>query len=203
MARFWLTWTSGSILGFAAGFAGMFVLVGVLTGDEGPEAWGIPFEVAFPLVIGLGGLAMAAVQYSILRRRLDGAGRWIPATALGLLVGVGILMALTALGGEAETLAGSVVTGAIHGAVVGAVVGGAQSLALSTVEARRRWVLVNITALTVASAIGDGVGFYTDGGKGILIIFGLWHAAVAAPLYRMISEPSRLGETAHSSATAG
>lgn len=187
MFKFWSYWMGATVLGFIGGFVGIFLVIGLITGDEGPEAFGMSFEVFFPIWLGLAAALMATMQWLVLRRRTSGLARWIPATALGVLTGIALLMVLVAMMGEPETIIPSVLTGALHGIVVGAIVGTAQWFVVRDLDPSRRWIKVNVIALLMAGAIGDGIGFYTDGGTGTMVIFLLWQALVAPTLYRLTS----------------
>lgn len=190
MFKFWSYWMGATVLGFIGGFVGIFLVIGLITGDEGPEAFGMSFEVFFPIWLGLAAALMATLQWLVLRRRTSGLARWIPATALGVLTGIALLMVLVAMTGEPETIIPSVLTGALHGIVVGAIVGTAQWFAVRDLDPSRRWIKVNVIALLMAGAIGDTIGFYTDGGTGTLVIFPLWQALVAPTLYRLTTSRS-------------
>lgn len=186
MRGFWLKWTLGSSGGFIGGFVGVFVLIGLLTGDQGPEAWGTPFEVAFPLTATLATATMATAQFLILRRHLHVSFTWIPATAAALGLGFAIGQAHVALTGPPDTILGVAVNGLFHGAVGGSLVGLAQSRALR-LDGQTRWVLVNAGVLGFAALIGDGIQFYADSGLGTPTSIFLWQALVAPSLYRLIS----------------
>ncbi len=65
----------------------------------------------------IAGLGIGAAQWLVLRRRLPGAGLWIPATGLGLAVGLAVGSSLVGYGTE---LADLVLQGALSGLGVGA-----------------------------------------------------------------------------------
>jgi hypothetical protein len=185
MFKFWGYWMGATVLGFIGGFAGVFLVIGLITGDEGPEAFGISFEVFFPIWMGLAAALMGTLQWLVIRRRSSGLVRWIPATALGVVLGFALLMALVAVMGEPETLVGAVLSGALHGVLVGALVGTAQWFVIRGLDPSRRWIKVNMLSLVMAAVVGDTIGFYTDGGTGTMVIFLLWQALVALTLYRL------------------
>ena len=186
MTGFWFRWTLGSVGGFIGGFVGVFVLIGLLTGDEGPEAWGVPFEIAFPVLATLATATMATAQFLILRRHLHVSFGWIPATAVALGLGFAVGQAHVALTGSPETIVGVAVNGLFHGAIGGSLVGLAQTRA-SRIDGQARWVLVNAGALAFAALIGDSIQFYTENGLGTLTSIFLWQALVAPSLYMLIS----------------
>lgn len=190
MFKFWSYWMGATVLGFIGGFAGVFLVIGLITGDEGPEAFGMSFEVFFPIWLGLAAALMGALQWLVIRRRSEGLVRWIPATALGVLLGIAFLMVLVAVIGEPETFIATVLSGALHGIVVGAIVGTSQWFVIRGLDPSRRWIKVHVLALLIASVVGDTIGFYTDGGTGVMVIFLLWQALVAPTLYRLTTSRS-------------
>jgi hypothetical protein len=185
MLKFWSYWMAATVLGFIGGFAGGYLTIGLITGDEGPEAFGVPFEVAFPILLGLAAALMATLQWLVIRRRQPSLARWIPATALGVLFGIAVLMVLETAMGEPETITELILTGALHGVAVGAVVGSAQWLVIRDFDPSRRWIKVQLLAVPTAAVVGDIVGFSGDGGTGTMVIFVLWQALVAPTLYRI------------------
>lgn len=185
MARFWSWWTIAGTLGFVGAFFVTFLVIGAITGDEGPEAYGIPFDVAFPVIIGLAATAMGFVQWRILRRRATVSAHWATATGLGMLGSFAILMRLIAITGEPDTIPGAIASGAVHGLIVGGAVGAAQWLTIRDLDPQKRWILVNIVALAVAGAAGDSIALYTDGGTGTMIIIFLWLLLTPPFLYRV------------------
>jgi hypothetical protein len=194
MLKFWSQWMGATVLGFVGGFIGVYLLVGLITGGEGPEGFGVPFEVFFPIWLGLAATAMATLQWLMIRRRSAGLVGWIPATAIGALIGIGALMLLVAVMGEPETILATVLSAALHGIVVGAIVGTAQWLVIRYVDPSRGWIKTNVLALVTAAVIGDTIGFYTDGGLGTMVIFALWQALVAPTLYRLMQRHSAVAE---------
>lgn len=190
MARFWSWWTIAGTVGFVGAFFVVFMVVGALTGDDGPEAYGIPFEVAFPVIIGLSATAMGLVQWRILRRHTTVSAHWATATGLAMLGSFAILMGLIAITGEPATIAGTVVSGGVHGLIVGGAVGTAQWLSIRELDPRRSWILVNVVALAVAAAAGDSVGLYTDGGTATMVTIFLWLLLTAPFLYLVTARVS-------------
>ena len=71
----------------------------------------------------IAGLGIGAAQWLVLRRRLAGAALWIPATGLGLAVGLAAGSSLVGYGTELADLA-------LQGAVSGLAVGALQALVL-------------------------------------------------------------------------
>ena len=202
MLKFWSYWMGATALGFIGGFVGVFMLIGLITGGEGPESFGVPFEFFFPIWLGLAAAAMATLQWLTIRRRSKGFVGWIPATTLSAAIGVGALMLLVAVMGEPESISSTVVSAALHGLVVGAIVGTGQWLAIRDVDPTRRWIVANALAALVGSVVGDTVGFYTDSGTGILVIFALWQALVAPVLFRLMSMDSGVADTKTTGARA-
>lgn len=192
MLRFWFRWMGATVVGLVGGFVGSFVVTDAATGGQGPEKYGIPFEVAFPVILGVAFTVTGAMQWLVIRRRMRGSVRWIPATGLGMLGGMAVVMTFIALIGEPQTLVGSALSGAFHGLLVGAIVGSIQWLVIKGLDPSRRWIMVNVAALMLAAVIGDTVGWYTDGGTGNMIAFVLWQALVAPTLYRLTTSRSSL-----------
>jgi hypothetical protein len=83
MIGFWSRWMVLTTVGLVVGFMGSFMAIDAVLGSEGPEAIGVPFEVAFPVVIGVAGTLIGALQWLQLRRRAARSAGWIPATGLG------------------------------------------------------------------------------------------------------------------------
>lgn len=132
--RTWLLWTAGFVAFPIAGIAGDLVAGRV---DDAAAAL-------------LGGLVTGAVlgtgQVLVSRRRLD-ARRWIPATAIGM--GLGLLLGAATVG--YGTSLGELV---LMGALTGVVLGVAQALALPA-RTHRRWVWA--AALPILWALGWAV----------------------------------------------
>src|SRR3982751_1429294 len=117
--RTWLIWTAGFLAFPLAGLAGTAIVgrvdspLSALTGGA------------------VAGLVIGAVQALLARRRLD-PRRWIPATTVGM--GLGLLLGAAAVG-YGTSLADLAVMGAITGLLLGA----AQAAALPS-RVRHRWV---------------------------------------------------------------
>jgi len=116
----WLIWTAGFLAFPVAGVAGTAVAgrvdspLSALTGGA------------------VAGLVIGAAQALLSRRRLD-LRRWIPATALGMSVGL-------LLGAAAVSYSTSLAALVVMGAVTGLVLGVAQAAALPAAVGRRRWI---------------------------------------------------------------
>jgi len=116
----WLIWTAGFLAFPLAGVAGTAVAgrvdspLSALTGGA------------------VAGLVIGTAQALLSRRRLD-LRRWVPATAVGM--GVGLL-----LGGVAVGYRTSLAALLVMGAVTGLVLGVAQAAALPAAVGRRRWI---------------------------------------------------------------
>ena len=117
--RAWIAWTAGFLAFPIAGLAG----TGVAGRVDSP---------ASAIVGGAGaGLVVGAAQALLSRRRLD-PRRWIPATAVGMGIGLLLGAGLVGYGTSLRELA-------VMGALTGAVLGPAQALALPA-RTRRRWL---------------------------------------------------------------
>ena len=116
--RSWLLWIAGFLAFPIAGLAGTAAAGRV----DSPLSAFIGGAVA--------GLVLGAGQALVSRRRLD-PRRWIPATALGM--GIGLLLGAAAVGYRT-----SLASLAVMGAVTGAVLGVAQAAALPG-RAAHRW----------------------------------------------------------------
>ena len=114
----WLVWTAGFVAFPVAGVAGTAVAGRV----DSPLA-ALTGGAAAGLVIGAG-------QALVSRRRLD-PRRWIPATAVGM--GIGLFLGAAAVGYRT-----SLASLALMGAITGVALGIAQTIALPR-TARRRW----------------------------------------------------------------
>lgn len=129
--RTWLLWTASFLAFPLAGLAG----TGVAGRVDSPIAALVGGAVA--------GLVIGAAQALLSRGRLD-IRRWVPATAIGM--GLGLLLGAVTVG-----YGTSLRDLAVMGAVTGAVLGIAQSLALPG-AARLRWVWA--AAMPVLWALG-------------------------------------------------
>jgi hypothetical protein len=129
--RTWLTWTAGFLAFPLAGLAG----TGVAGRVDDPIAALVGGTVT--------GLVIGAGQALVSRRRLD-PRRWVPATALGM--GLGLLV-----GAGTVDYGTSLADLALMGALTGAVLGPAQALVLPG-DTRRRWVWA--AAMPVLWALG-------------------------------------------------
>jgi hypothetical protein len=116
----WLIWTAGFLAFPLAGLAGTAV-AGRVDSPLSALAGGA-----------VAGLVIGAAQALLSRRRLD-LRRWIPATAVGM--GVGLLLGAAAVGYR-TSLAALLVMGAVTGLVLGV----AQAVALPAAVERRRWI---------------------------------------------------------------
>ncbi|WP_406053158.1 hypothetical protein [Kribbella sp. NBC_00889] len=129
--RTWLLWTAGFLAFPVAGIAGDLAAGRV---DDAPAAL-------------LGGLVTGAVlgtgQVLVSRRRLD-PRRWIPATAIGMGLGLLLGAAIVGYGTSLGELA-------VMGALTGIVLGPAQALALPA-RTHRRWLWA--AALPILWALG-------------------------------------------------
>jgi hypothetical protein len=129
--RTWLIWTAGFLAFPVAGLAG----TGVAGRVDTPIAALVGGAVA--------GVVIGVAQALLSRGRLN-IRRWVPATAIGM--GVGLLLGAVTVGYE-TSLADLVLMGALTGVLLGA----AQALALPG-QARLRWVWA--AALPVLWALG-------------------------------------------------
>jgi hypothetical protein len=117
--RTWLLWSAGFLAFPLAGLAG----TGVAGRVDSPVAALAGGSVA--------GLVIGVAQVLLSRGRLD-IRRWVPATAVGM--GLGLLVGALTVGYET-----ALVDLAVMGALTGVVLGIAQTLALPAAT-RRRWV---------------------------------------------------------------
>ena len=129
--RTWMVWTAGFLVFPIAGLAGTAAGGRV----DGPIAALLGGLVA--------GLVLGAGQTLVSRRRLD-PRRWIPATGIGM--GVGLLLGAATVG--YGTSLGEL---AVMGAITGVVLGVAQALALPP-QGHRRWAWA--AAMPVLWALG-------------------------------------------------
>jgi hypothetical protein len=116
----WLIWTAGFLAFPLAGVAGTVV------------AGRVDSPISALIGGAVTGLVIGAAQALLSRRRL-GLRRWIPATALGM--GIGLLLGAAAVGYR-TSLAALLVMGAVTGLVLGV----AQAAALPAAVERRRWI---------------------------------------------------------------
>jgi hypothetical protein len=158
--RSWLIWTLGFLVFPIAGLAG----TGVGGRVDSPAAALIGGTVA--------GLVLGAGQALVSRRRLD-PRRWIPATALGM--GLGLLLGASVVGYRT-----SLQDLAVMGALTGLPLGIAQTLALPG-RTRIRWAWA--AAMPALWALGWAVT--TLGGIGVdaqFTIFGAYGAVTFSAL---------------------
>lgn len=183
MVGFWMRWMGATLVGVIVGFMGSFAAVDALAGPEGPEAISIPFEVAFPAVVGVTGAVMGAAQWLAIRRRGAPGPAWTAATGCGLLVATLVVVHLP----EGTTLASALGWGAVHAVAVGVAVGALQWLAIRRLDPTRRWLVASLAGWLAAGIVGDVVAWYTDGGIGMMVIFVLWAALTAPVLQRLVA----------------
>lgn len=129
--RTWLLWTAGFIAFPLAGIAG-----DLIAGPVDDALAALLGGLATGLVLGIG-------QSLVSRRRLD-PRRWIPATTIGM--GVGLLLGAVTVG--YGTSLGEL---ALMGALTGLVLGPAQALALPA-QTHRRWAWA--AAMPILWALG-------------------------------------------------
>src|SRR3954454_20180795 len=118
--RTWLIWTAGFLAFPLAGLAGTAVV-----GRVDSPLSALTGGAVAGLVIGTG-------QGLLSRPRLD-PRRWIPATTIGM--GIGLLLGASAVGYR-TSLAALVVMGSVTGLVLGV----AQAAAFPAAVGRRRWI---------------------------------------------------------------
>jgi hypothetical protein len=162
---FGLGWLLATILGVALGIALMFAGVGALLDDVPPALFGAGLGAVF-------GTAIGVAQWLVLRRRVGGAGAWVPLTSVSWTV----FWALNIAGvfPQGEGLAGKVVEGLWHGLVFGALVGAAQSVALrGRVRGAGWWAVINALCWSLSAAAGDAGNVLLDdpGGADLLVGF--------------------------------
>jgi len=116
--RTWLIWTAGFLIFPVAGLAGTAV------------AGRVDSPVAALLGGSVAGLVLGAGQALVSRRRLD-PRRWIPATAIGM--SIGLLLGAFAVGYRT-----SLTDLAVMGGITGTILGVAQAVALPR-RTRARW----------------------------------------------------------------
>lgn len=196
---FWFRWVGATLVGLVVGFMGSLAAVDAIVGPEGPEAFGVPFEVAFPVVIGVTGAVAGTFQWLVIRRRVPLGPAWIPATASGLLVATLVVVQLP----EGTTLPSALAWGATHALVLAVAVGSLQWLAIRDTDPTRRWLWASLGGWVAAGIAGDAVAWYTDGGVGIMVIFVLWAALTAPVLHRLLTgtRSPALSPTASSAAS--
>jgi hypothetical protein len=151
--RWVVGWTLASLLGFALGFAVVFIggwaVVQAVTGNAdgvlGDD--GIGFYIQLILGFGVAGAAAATGQWLLLRRRVTKAGRWV----LGGALGFAVVAALYLLLFERVPL---VINEVIHNAAGGAVLGLIQMPVVRRLTGRSRaWVAVTALAMVLGGAI--------------------------------------------------
>jgi hypothetical protein len=180
--RTWLLWTAGALAFPLAGLAGTAV------------AGRVNSPIAALLGGAVAGLVIGVAQAALSRGRLD-IRRWVPATAIGM--GLGLLLGAVTVGYR-TSLADLVLMGALTGVVLGM----AQALALPR-HTRRRWVWA--AALPVLWALGWTAT--TLGGISVeeqFTVFGAYGAVTFSALSGLLLHallPYRATASTHSTAT--
>lgn len=187
MTNFWFRWMGATLVGLVVGFIGSFTAVDAIVGPGGPEAVGIPFEVAFPVVLGVTGAVVGTFQWLAVRRRVPLPPTWIPATATGLLLATLVVMQTP----EGTTLPTAVAWGAVHSLMVAVAVGGLQWLAIRDADPHRRWLAASLAGWLTAGIAGDIVAWLTDGGLGMIVILAVWAALTGPVLHRLLTRTGR------------
>jgi hypothetical protein len=157
--RFWLAWITLTAVGWTVGLG-----AGLLLGA--PIQLVVGMMLVTPAVTCLAGGVLGAGQWLALRR-WRGTGWWIPATAIGL--GVGLTIGVTLVeqlgrwlsGGPVNvarlTTAGRVGSFAVIGLVTGTTLGAAQWLVLRhTAQRSGVWIVSTIVAIT-AGLVGPSL----------------------------------------------
>ena len=171
--RVWLWWTLASTVGWAVFgvllgpviLVAVILLAGASLGVAFGAARGLITEVA---VIGaVAGVLHGFLQWLVLRRQIERAGRWIAASAVGWTIEKATLAAT-------GVLMGSVIGWAVSGAffqvallvgVVGGVVGGTVTGVLQWLVLRRQ--LARAGRWIVASVVSEVIG------KAVLVVIGV------------------------------
>lgn len=151
--RFWLLWVVGTTLGWMLSFILSFIVLGiiiaVITGNPDPEAADLPFAPFLILMFTIAGSGMGSAQWVLLRRHLEKARRWIPATGLGMSM-IGLFYFI--LGGESADTAGVI----IHNTLAGMVLGVLQWFILRrTIEDSGWWVLASFITYLTGGVLND------------------------------------------------
>lgn len=155
---FWLKWAGAVIAGAAAGYLGVTILIELF---GGPESLGLPFEVAFPLTLGVIGAAVGLLQSALLLRRYGiGIIGWTVATTIGFTIAYQVVFNVITAGDDARQ---TLVLGALRGAVIGAVTGVAQGLVLRRWYRMAGWIVASVIGWAAAGTARDLTGG-TEGG---------------------------------------
>jgi hypothetical protein len=191
MLRFSIRWVAATLGGFIVPFVVAIGAIDVSSRGQGPEAWGVPFDVAFPLVLGAAIAAMAACQWLVIRPRLPGTGAWVPATAGAMLIAAVIVFGIL---GEGTTLLISLAWGLAHALVVALLVGTAQWRVIQRFDPEKRWIRASIAAWLAAEAAGNLVAWFLDGGVGLIVMIAVWSALTARPIFDISRPGPTVGE---------
>ena len=212
---FVLWWVLASLVG---GAAGLFVgTLAVLVAQElsvgysrtGPVGYAVFRDIngaAGDAMFGaLLGTVVGAVQWLVLRRRLEKPGWWVPATIVSLAVGSavgGTIMDRVSNAAAMDARAGvvdygmaavlSVAASIVAGIVVGTVMGAAQWLVLQRrVEKAGRWVLVSV----VGWAVGWPTIWHAPWGREVFgAVYALFTGPVLLWLLRHPKKRRRFGD---------
>jgi hypothetical protein len=158
----------GSLVAIADGAAGSLTPAGgpVAVGSFGSGVHIGDFDTMFALLMAwlLGGASIGIAQWLVLRRRIRGAGAWIPATMVGkVAAGIAACMVLEFMSGMVQSLevpltvsiAGMGVYSGIQGAVTGVVLArGVDERTRWATDEKIRWaVRIIVLVITVSSLI--------------------------------------------------
>ena len=146
---FWLQWMAATAVGLAAGMATLFAGLGAALRTAPPLLFGVVLGSVL-------GTACGTAQWLVLRRRVRGAGMWVPATVAAWA----LFWALNMAGafGQGSGVGGRVLEGLGHGALFGGLLGVAQWWVLrGTARGARWWVPASVVGWAVSAALGDGL----------------------------------------------
>jgi hypothetical protein len=180
MRQFRIRWVAATLGGFVGSFVALVAAIGLLTGGEGPEAVGVPFEVAFPIVVAASVAVLAAAQWLVMRRSLPGRGRWVPATSGSMLVSAFVIFGFE---GEGTTLLSSLAWGLAHALTVAVLVGSAQWWVIRDLDTTRQWIRASMVAWLAAEVVGNTAGWLLDGGVGLMVLIVVWAGLTARPMF--------------------
>ncbi len=149
---FWLRWVVASAIGLFVGFAIYFFAADGIAAEQGFILKTLISAVAGAIF----GAAVGGVQLFVLRRKVSGMNRWMPANIIGAAIGGIFALPISEAVGDATNFNIAIFAGGI---VLGSSLGIAQAVVLRPyLSGGKWWALAHAVGIPIGYALGRGLG---------------------------------------------
>lgn len=150
--RFWVRWVIASAVGLFVGFAIYFFAVDSIAAEQGFILKTLISAVAGAIF----GAAVGGIQLFVLRRKVSGMNRWLPANIIGAAIGGIFALPISEAVGDATNFNIAILAG---GLVLGLAFGIGQAVVLRPhLSGFVWWALAHAVAIPFGYALGRGLG---------------------------------------------